>query len=353
MGSLTTLSPDGRCLAVAHDLVVGLSERGTGQIPAAVLELPDPAAGIALTHDRIFVVTRAGLLVMADRRGRLELRRRLKGRGVGVGCYGDHVVAFTDKGWLRWRIDDARPGTRWGKERTTSAREVCAGACAGDGRVAVITEAGELWLVDARDRRRRVVGVRGETVIPGGPSGWFVARDEEVLQVTPGGRVRPVVRSDAAIRQVAASPTGRILAVTLTDSLVALWSVSERRPVSRVQVFDRRVTGIDFGPDGVLGVGLDLGDGNWFDLRTEQVVRNQPPVGGVRRTWGVALTTDVDAPLGGEGAGIDDHPTVEVSRVMRGLVPEPRLPPAVLGLVALGMAGLVAGFVMGQAVLTP
>ncbi|MEO0604214.1 MAG: hypothetical protein AAF211_22450 [Myxococcota bacterium] len=347
MAALTALSPDGRGLAVAHDAQVWLSEREPGA-PAVVLDLPDPAVSLAMSHDRVFAVTEGGVLVMANRRGRLELRRRLGGRGVAVGGYGDHVVAFTTEGWLRWRIDDAQPDARWGKERTTALPDLQSGACAGDGRVAALNQNGDLFVYDARDRRRRRISLGGDLVVRGGPAGWFVARVDEVVQVTPGGRVRPVLQADVPIRALTASPDGRLLAVPLGDEIVALWSVSEGRPLSRVQVFGRRVSGVTLGVEARLGVGLDHGDGHWLDLDTEQFARTQPPLGDVRRTWAVSLSSG-DSTAFPRGVGPDDA-TVEASRVLRRLPSEPEWP-ALAGFVALGVFGIVTGWMMGQAAL--
>ncbi|MEM6929502.1 MAG: hypothetical protein AAF602_21360 [Myxococcota bacterium] len=347
MAARAALSPDGRGLAVAHDAQIWLSEREPGA-PAVVLDLPDPAVALAMSHDRVFAVTESGVLVMASRRGQLELRRRLGGRGVAVGRFGDHVIAFTTEGWLRWRIDDARPDARWGKERTTALHDLQAGACAGDGRIAALTGDGDLLVYDAQDRQRQRIGVRGDLVVAGGPAGWFVARVDEVVQVTPRGRVRPVLLADVPIRALAASPDGRLLAVPLGDEVVALWSVSGGRPLSRVQVFGRHVTGIALGADARLGLGLDQGDGNWLDLDTEQFARTQPPLGDVRRTWAIGLSTGDPTVFAG-GVGPDDA-TVEASRVLRRLPSDP-VWPTVAGFMALGVFGLVTGWMMGQAAL--
>ena len=339
MASLSTLTPDGHCMAVAHDAVVWLCERGSG--PAVVVDLPDPAVGLVMSHGHLFAMTAGGMLVMANRSGRLELRRRVGTRGVGIGLHDDHVVAFTEEGWLRWRIDADRPDGRWGKERRTSVWGGIAGSCAPDGRVAVLTHLGELELFDERDRPQRRVDVEGTGVIYGG-SGWFVVGNEQVTQVTPGGRVRPVVISEAPIRSLAASKDGRLLAIVMGEGQVGLWSLSHQCPVGSVQVLDRCITGVAFGPRGVLGIGLDLGDGNWIDLDREHLVRNQPPLGLVRRTWAVAVLPH--RPLEPEIG--EDDPTVEASAVLR----RPRsLSPQLIGLVGLGLVGLMAGWMAGQA----
>jgi len=350
VSSLSALSPDGRCLAVAHGSSVRIAEQGPASPPTAVLELPDPAVALSLSHGRLFAMTRAGVLVMADRRGALELRRRIGPRGVGVGCYGDHVVAFASQGWLRWRVDDGGPEGRWGKERFSPADDVVSGACRGDGRVAVLTASGELRLHDAEDRRRAIVEVPGGTrVVPGGPAGWFVACGGEVVQVKPSRRVRPVVVCDTPVRQLAASADGRTLAVTLGDEVIGLWSVSERVPRARVQVFDRRVVGLSFGPGEVVGVGLDLADGNWVDLRTRRISRTQPPIGLVRRTWGVALT--MEEPLSAQPAVAPEDRTVGASHsFLRPPAPRWTVRAEVAGLVALGVVGLLTGWMFGQAV---
>lgn len=356
MASLSTLSPDGHCLAVAHGSVVWLAERDRRHRSAVELDLPDPCVGIAMTDGRLFAVTASGMLVMADRAGKLGLRRRIGARGVGVGCHSDQVVAFTDSGWLRWRIGaEGHPDGRWGKERAVTVPGVVAGACARDGRVAVVTTAGELHIRDARDRREVRVSVgEASVVVPGGPQTWFVARDREVIQVKRGGALRSIVSADTPVRHVAASPDGGRLAVALGDEVIVVWNVGDRTPTARLQVFDRRLTGLCFGSMGMLAWGLDRGDGNWFDLATQRIVRNQPPLGALRRTWPIAVNTEPRVPVARPGIGPDD-PTVEASRVLAALRPltakwwGPTLP-EVLGAVALAVTGLVAGWLFGSVV---
>ena len=352
MASMSTLSPGGRCFAVAHRASVWLSGQRPAAPPTNVLELPDPAVEVALGHARVFAITEAGVLVMGDRSGQIEIRRRIGARGVGVGCYGDHVVAFSDHGWLRWRIDDG-PGGHWGRERFVEVDGVVAGACMGDGRVAVLTDGGELRVHDAEDRRCATIDVGEATAVaPGGPAGWFVARGEEVVQVLPSGRVRPIVVGNTPVGQLAASANGQTLAIALGDELVGFWSVLERELRARVQVFDRQVTGLSFGPGDVVGIGLDLGDGNLIDLATQRITRNQPPIGLVRRTWGVAMTVE-EAWTAAPAIGPDDRTVGASQSLLRR--PEPRwrwAPAKVIGVTALWIGGLLTGWMFGQ-VVTP
>ena len=79
------------------------------------------------------------------------------------------------------------------------------------------------------------------------------------------------------IQSLACSPGGHYIAMQLGASLILVLEYPSRETDSQVRYPDRTITGVRFGPHPWLGVGMDLGDGNKFNLDT----------GGTHRTTAV------------------------------------------------------------------
>lgn len=314
---LSSLSPDGRCLVVGHGSVVWIATRSQGLAPAAVLELPDEVVAVAASARRVFALTRAGVLVVSDRHGDELGRDELGAEGVDLMVRGTHTVAFTRRGFVR----SLAPG----QHTDVEIDGVVAGAVAPDGRVAVVLEGGPLRLFDATDGVERELEspeplhrIVPSTWHEGGDLAWFAVSEDEVFVVPPGRDQCFHVTStgDQKIRHLAAAPDGRMLALALGEKMAVVLTLPERDTVGQVSYVDRRIVGLDFGPDDVLALGMDQGDGNWFDLRTLEIVRTDPPEGEARRHWMVEAGANLpeERSAESESAPSPDSPPVAAPR---------------------------------------
>jgi hypothetical protein len=109
---------------------------------------------------------------------------------------------------------------------------------------------------------------------------WRIERD--------GSSKRPLIKDlKSPPVLVACSQEGDLVAVSLEDSSVLVFRITPASLVASFRYQDREVTGLAFGPEPYLGIGLDTGDGNKMDLSKASggVFRTDPHPGRPRNRW--------------------------------------------------------------------
>ena len=116
---------------------------------------------------------------------------------------------------------------------------------------------------------------------------WLVTTGDRVLRIGPeGGPAEPVTRAEGMTPDcVSASEDGSMFAVRLTPEIVMALAFPSRETVVQLRYLERKVSGVAFGPDRLLGVGLVGGDGNVVDIPAEQLRRTDTFPGRVHNRW--------------------------------------------------------------------
>lgn len=251
-------------------------------------------------------------------------RRDCKSPLVAVGATADAVVSVDEDGQAVWH--DPQQNIQ---RATADAGELArAAAIAPSGHVLVATSEGVVELTPSGPGRRHewpdatavAWGVGGQILVADerGKVGVF-APDELLLDVEVGAPVVAaawnargfwVVATAAklfrlengavhhltncppslAVRTIACSLAGDAIAMVLGESLVIVLSWPGRDTIGQLRYMDRVVTGVQFGPEPWLAVGLDGGDGNKFDLGSGNLHRTDTHPGREHRRWMVQVS---------------------------------------------------------------
>ncbi|MDC0718965.1 hypothetical protein [Nannocystis bainbridge] len=253
-------------------------------------------------------------------------RRDCKSPLVAVGATPDAVISVDEDGQAVWH-DPQRDEQRATAEAGDIARDA---AVSPAGHVLVATADGVVELTQSGPGRRHAWP--GAAVVAWGVSGQFLVADEQgkVGVFGPDGLLfdvevgAPVVAAawnargfwvvalankllrvesgavhhltggpaDTPIRAIACSLGGDAIAMVLGESLVIVLSWPGRDNIGQLRYMDRAVTGVQFGPEPWLAVGLDGGDGNKFDLSNGNLNRTDTHPGREHRRWMVNVSVN-------------------------------------------------------------
>ena len=117
---------------------------------------------------------------------------------------------------------------------------------------------------------------------PGGT--WIVSGKSGIVTVTGEGPQR-LANMPADIGRVRLDGRGRRLAAQLGERTVAVYGWPSLDLLTRIEYVERTVTGLAFGPEDWLGLGLDHGDGNKIDILTGATHRTDTHPGRTHRSW--------------------------------------------------------------------
>jgi hypothetical protein len=130
------------------------------------------------------------------------------------------------------------------------------------------------------------------------PAGFWIA--------TSGDRIFRVAEDGASAEQitraggmtpdcVCASTDGSMFAARLNETMVIALALPSRETVVQLGYMDRKVAGVAFGPDRLLGVGLLEGDGNIVDVTDKQLRRTDTFPGRPHNRWLVSTVIKPEA----------------------------------------------------------
>lgn len=118
---------------------------------------------------------------------------------------------------------------------------------------------------------------------------WFVVSEAIVWRIEREGTSKRSLITDLSSPPVLidCSPRGELIGMSLDNSNVLVFRISPAGLAASFEYADRRVTGLAFGPEPFLGIGLDTGDGNKMDLSKPSggVFRTDPHPGRPRNSW--------------------------------------------------------------------
>lgn len=126
--------------------------------------------------------------------------------------------------------------------------------------------------------------------IASNPEGsWLATAGNAVWQLDPQRAYSNALMSNTQQppQLVAISPDGRLLAFTMGQREIIAMHLNPTAFAGTITYADRTVTGMAFGPDSRLGIGLDTGDGNIVDFSKPQgaIARTDPHPGRPLNRW--------------------------------------------------------------------
>lgn len=252
------------------------------------------------------------------------------GEVLGVGCDSQFVYAHDQLSWYCWntatgtllnrremkspvrKMAVARNGdcalltdtsvvliNQQGKENSVNAISPTGVAWGNnDCGLAVGQSNGELVLFKRKDIRKDFDQFDATRIKMKGPitaivwssaGNWFVVSEAIVWRVEREGTSKSSMITDLMSPPVLVdcSHRGDLVAVSLDNSNVLVFRISPAGLAASFEYVDRSVTGLAFGPEPFLGIGLDTGDGNKINLSKASggVSRTDPHPGRPRNTW--------------------------------------------------------------------
>jgi hypothetical protein len=303
MRTLAALSPDGLLLAVGAEREVWLDRHGHDTDPTLVIPLSGPCVGVAMDERWLYALTEQGCLLVADHRGIARAVHSLGEPGVAVAARPGHAAVLTASGYRR--LQGGAPGALCALQGGTSLGLSPGGAVAvggQDGLLRVYGPQDQLLGKVALADEGAEGGVRGVCWAPEpeGPGAvWYATWGDRIFALAADGSSGRVLTRAQGMHpaQLAASPDGGLLAVLLEPTFALVLVLPSRDTVGQLEYMGRNAVGVALGGSDLLGVGLDQGDGNWLELRTAQLFRNDPPPGQDKRRWMVSVSADGPAVL--------------------------------------------------------
>lgn len=150
----------------------------------------------------------------------------------------------------------------------------------------------------------RIVATAGETVcavqieepvssLCYSPAGfWIATGGDRIFRIDEGGASPEQITHAGGYAPdcVSASTDGSMLALRLSETMVLALALPSRDTVVQLGYLDRKVAGVAFGPERLLGVGLLGGDGNIVDITEKQLRRSDTFPGRAHNRWMVSTT---------------------------------------------------------------
>lgn len=282
--NLCAFAASGRVLVVSDGQQV-LVHRGTDEAPLWKREVETSLVGLAALRDAVVTLESSGALRFWAVDGGAPLGVvSLNGSPTGLAAARERAVCAA-----------VLPGgvalvERGGEPRLLPLEGATAAAFTDDGmRLALGAASGEVRIVTAAGAPVGASQIDGPVTSLGWSSAgmWLVTTGDRVLRIGPeGGPAEPVTRAEGMTPDcVSASEDGSMFAVRLTPEIVMALAFPSRETVVQLRYLERKVSGVAFGPDRLLGVGLVGGDGNVVDIPAEQLRRTDTFPGRVHNRW--------------------------------------------------------------------
>lgn len=252
-------------------------------------------------HPIVAVGAAAGSVISVDRSGRarwFDARRDHVQATVATGSPTHAADVAANGDLLLAHADGARVLTRGGPGPRIDWPDARAVAWADDGRMLVAGNDGTAGEFDPRGQLLHRVQLDAPIVAATwNPQGfWILATARKFVRLV-GGELHHLTSApeDMPVRAVACAGDGSRIGFALGDDLVLVLAWPSRDNVGQLRYLDRKVSGLAFGPAPWLGVGLDGGDGNKFDLQTGDLSRTDTHPGRPHRRWLVKCSANPPA----------------------------------------------------------
>lgn len=256
---------------------------GESEGPLWRTTLDAPIAGVGVDGERVIAVTETGSVrTFAARTGELRGNASIAARvrRACVDASADRVVAITDAKVVR--LVGATP-------IELGDADAHAIAMAPDGAVLVAT-ASELVLFAADGARTaRPLGMTINTLAHHPHGFWVLGLPGKLLRWDGTSEPTHITNlpPNANLEHVACSE--RVLAIAWDRHMVAALEWPSKDTLGSLQYLERKVEGLAVGPWPWLGVALDLGDGNKFNLESASLHRSDTHPGRPHHSWLVSV----------------------------------------------------------------
>jgi hypothetical protein len=184
--------------------------------------------------------------------------------------------------------------TARGGGNTLAVKGACAAAWGPKGELAVGAEDGGLCVFDAAGKAIGSTKVSGAVtgLTYRSPAHWLVAAGTKVTLVAADGKSAGAsVDAAGPTGDVACTHDGAIFAVMAGPQQVTIGELATNKRIGTV-TYQRDVSGVGFGQQAWLAVGLDESEANRIDLSTGQICKTEPAHGKAGSKW--ALTVAVE-----------------------------------------------------------
>lgn len=255
---------------------------GDSEAPLWRTTLDAPIVGLGVDGQRVVAVTESGSVrTFGARTGEARGELTISGRVRRACVDGDRVVAITAH---------AIVALEGGTQSVLADHSAHAVATRPDGGVLVAT-ASELVAI-APDGARTTRPLAGMTinVLAHHPGGfWLLGLPSKLLRWDGSGEPTHITNlpPNAQLEHVACSD--RVLAIAWDQHMVACLEWPSKDTLGSLQYLERKVEGLAVGPWPWVGVALDLGDGNKFNLESASLHRSDTHPGRPHHSWLVSV----------------------------------------------------------------
>jgi len=267
---------------------------GDSEAPLWRTTLDGRIVGVGVTGERAIAVTETGSVhTFGSRTGDVRGNARIEGRvrRACVDATTDRVVAITERAVIELAA---------GATKTLAECAAHAIAMRPDGGVLVAT-ADELIeiAIDGTRTSRALAGMIINTLAPHPGGFWVLGLPAKLLRWDGTGEPTHITNlpPNSQVEHVACSD--RVLAVSWDRHMVAALEWPSKETLGSLQYLERNVEGLAVGPWPWLGVALDLGDGNKFNLESAALHRSDTHPGRAHHSWLVSVggsSRDDEAP---------------------------------------------------------
>ncbi len=241
--------------------------------------LDAPIVGVAADGERVVAVTAAGTVTwFAPKTGDVQRTAGLGSKVERAVIAGDRIVAASADKLVTLDGPLADHGAK-------------ALAISAEGDVLAVRSDAELVLIkrDGTKTSQRYDGVSPRAVAHH-PEGFWVLGLAGKLLKWDGAATPTHITSlpkDSRLDHLACSD--KAIAITWDDHMVVAMEWPSKETLGTLQYLERKVTGVAFGPWPWLGVALDLGDGNKFNLTDARLHRSDTHPGRKHNSWMVSV----------------------------------------------------------------
>jgi hypothetical protein len=263
---------------------------GESEGPLWRTTLDAPIVGIGIDSERVTAVTAAGSVrTFGARSGDVRDNASITGPVTRACVDGDRVVALTQN-----KVVKLAGGTQ------SVVADVTAHAIAirPDGAIIVATSTEAIAF--AADGARSSLALAGVRALAHHPQGfWVVGLAAKLVRWDGSGEPTHITNLPPGSKVEHIACSERVLAVSWDRHMVAALAWPSKDTLGSLQYVERNVEGLAVGPWPWLGVALDLGDGNKFNLQSAALHRSDTHPGRQHHSWLVSVgggSQDDEAP---------------------------------------------------------
>ena len=286
---------------------------GESEGPLWRVTLDSKIVGVGIDAQQVVAVTESGTVSWFAARTQSPAKKTAQlGAQVRTACVdvtNDRVVAITAHGVVRHTRGTTEP---IGEEGATCV------ALAPTGAVLFASPSHVVLLGVGGDRKVTAFdGVRAVAWHPGANL-WLLGIEAKVYKWDGTNEIAHVTNLPAGSKLDSVAASARAIAIGWNRNMAVALAWPSRDTLGSVQYFDREVDGMAFGPWPWLGVALDSGDGNKFNLESAALHRSDTHPGREHHRWmvnvgGASRPTQPAAPA----------PAAPVQRAPAPVTPEP------------------------------